>query len=74
MKSLLVTGESDGRWYYKEGCISDEWRQCTTVIDQDTSSRGVPREFTELWAPDESQPNGLVDLQPLMEHGQTLCD
>jgi hypothetical protein len=27
VKSLLVTGESDGRWYYEEGCISDEWRQ-----------------------------------------------
>jgi hypothetical protein len=27
VKSLLVTGESDGRWYYEEGCISDEWQQ-----------------------------------------------
>lgn len=26
VKSLLVTGEADGRWYYEEGCISDEWR------------------------------------------------
>jgi hypothetical protein len=27
LQSLLATGESDGRWYYDEGCISDEWRQ-----------------------------------------------
>ena len=27
VKSLLVTGESDGRWFYEVGCISDEWRQ-----------------------------------------------
>lgn len=27
VKSLLAAGESDGRWYYEEGCISDEWRQ-----------------------------------------------
>ena len=26
VKSLLASGESDGRWYYEEGCISDEWR------------------------------------------------
>jgi hypothetical protein len=28
VKSLLATGgESDGRWFYEEGFISDEWRQ-----------------------------------------------
>jgi hypothetical protein len=27
VKSLLASGESDGRWYYEEGCISDAWRQ-----------------------------------------------
>ncbi len=27
VKSLLAAGESDGRWYYEEGCINDEWRQ-----------------------------------------------
>jgi hypothetical protein len=27
VKSLLATGESDGRWYYEEGCISHEWQQ-----------------------------------------------
>lgn len=27
VKSLLANGESDGRWYYEEACISDEWRQ-----------------------------------------------
>jgi hypothetical protein len=27
VKSLLVAGESDGRWDYEEGCITDEWRR-----------------------------------------------
>jgi hypothetical protein len=27
VKSLLASGESDGRWYVEEGCISEEWRQ-----------------------------------------------
>jgi hypothetical protein len=27
VQSLLATGESEGRWYYDEGCISEEWRQ-----------------------------------------------
>lgn len=27
VKSLLAAGESDGRWYYEEGCISREWQQ-----------------------------------------------
>lgn len=27
VRSLLITGESDGRWYYEEGCTSEEWRQ-----------------------------------------------
>jgi hypothetical protein len=26
VKSLLATGESDGRWYYEEGCVTEEWR------------------------------------------------
>lgn len=26
VKSFLATGESDGRWYYEEGCISDGWQ------------------------------------------------
>ena len=25
VKSLLADGESDGRWDYEEGCITDEW-------------------------------------------------
>ena len=45
-----------------------------TVIDQETSTRGAPRAFVEIWALDPSQPNGLKDLVPLMEHGRTLCD
>lgn len=27
VKALLLSGEADGRWYYEEACISDEWRQ-----------------------------------------------
>ena len=27
VKSLLGAGESEGRWFYEEGCTSDEWRQ-----------------------------------------------
>ena len=26
IKSLLVSGEADGLWYYEEGCITDDWR------------------------------------------------
>lgn len=26
VKALLVSGESNGLWYYEEGCITDEWR------------------------------------------------
>lgn len=26
VKSLLYNGETDGRWYFEEGCISDSWR------------------------------------------------
>lgn len=26
VKSLLTAGEADGRWFYDEGCISEEWR------------------------------------------------
>jgi hypothetical protein len=26
VKSLLASGEADGRWYYEEGCITEEWR------------------------------------------------
>ncbi len=26
LKSLLSQGEADGRWYYEEGCITEEWR------------------------------------------------
>ena len=25
-KRLLVEGQADGRWYYDEGCVDDEWR------------------------------------------------
>lgn len=45
-----------------------------TIIDQDTGGRGVSTKFTEIWARDESQPNGFMDLTPLMDYGQTLCD
>lgn len=45
-----------------------------TIIDQDTSMRGVSSKFIDIWARDESQPDGRMDLTPLMEHGQTLCD
>lgn len=27
VKSLLAQGETDGRWYYEEGCITEEWRR-----------------------------------------------
>jgi hypothetical protein len=27
VKSLLAAAESDGRWFYEEGCTNDEWRQ-----------------------------------------------
>jgi len=27
VKTLLAAGEADGRWYYDEGCISEEWRR-----------------------------------------------
>jgi hypothetical protein len=26
VKSLLASGEADGRWHYEEGCITEEWR------------------------------------------------
>jgi len=26
IKSLLVSGQTDGLWYYEEGCITDDWR------------------------------------------------
>ena len=26
VKSLLVQGQADGRWYYEEACITEEWR------------------------------------------------
>lgn len=29
VKSLLVTGEADGRWYYEEGSVTHEWRLLT---------------------------------------------
>ncbi len=45
-----------------------------TIIDQDTGGRGTSRTFTDIWARDESQPTGRMDLTPLMEYGQTLCD
>lgn len=25
IKALLVSGETDGLWYYDEGCITDDW-------------------------------------------------
>lgn len=25
LKAMLVKGEEDGRWYYEEGCITEEW-------------------------------------------------
>ena len=28
-KSRLDQGEADGRWYYEEGCVTDEWRQAS---------------------------------------------
>lgn len=27
VKALLAAGEFDGRWYYEEGCTTEEWRQ-----------------------------------------------
>lgn len=27
VKSLLAQGETDGRWYYEEGCVTEEWRR-----------------------------------------------
>lgn len=45
-----------------------------TIIDSDTGGRGTSSKFTNIWATDDSQPDGRMDLQPLIEHGQTLCD
>lgn len=45
-----------------------------TVIDADTGGRGTSRTFTDIWATDDSRPDGRMDLQPLIEHGRTLCD
>lgn len=45
-----------------------------TIIDNDTGGRGTSSKFTRIWATDDSQPDGRMDLQPLIEHGQTLCD
>lgn len=45
-----------------------------TIIDQDTRMRGVSGKFIDIWARDESEPTGRMDLTPLMEYGQTLCD
>lgn len=45
-----------------------------TIIDNDTGGRGTSSTFTDVWATDDSQPDGRMDLQPLIEHGQTLCD
>ena len=28
----------------------------------------------EMWSPDASQPNGRMNLEPLIEHGESLCD
>ena len=27
VKRLLAAGESDGRWNYEEGCVTDRWLQ-----------------------------------------------
>lgn len=27
IKTLLVHGEADGRWYYEEGCITEHWQR-----------------------------------------------
>ena len=56
-----------------DGAVAIEVDGKFTVIDQGTSTRGAPR-AVEIWALDPSQPNGLKDLVPLMEHGRTLCD
>ena len=45
-----------------------------TIINQQTDGRGTSSKFIEIWARDESQPTGFMDLTPLMEYGQTLCD
>jgi hypothetical protein len=45
-----------------------------TIIDNNTGTRGVSSKFTDIRAIDESQPYGLMDLTPLIEHGKTLCD
>ncbi|SFB41799.1 Protein of unknown function [Nocardioides alpinus] len=45
-----------------------------TIIDNDTGGRGTSTTFTKIWATDDSRPDGRMDLQPLIEYGQTLCD
>ena len=45
-----------------------------TILDNDTGGRGTSSDFTAIWATDDSQPEGRMDLQPLIEHGRTLCD
>ena len=57
-----------------DGAVAIEVDGKFTVIDPETSTRGAPRAFVKIWALDPSQPNGLKDLVPLMEHGRTLCD
>lgn len=27
IKSLLAEGEADGRWYYEEGCVTEQWKR-----------------------------------------------
>lgn len=27
IKSLLAEGEADGRWYYEEGCVTEQWQR-----------------------------------------------
>jgi hypothetical protein len=46
----------------------------TTVIDASTVPRDVSSDFTRIWAQDASQPAGRMDLKPLVERAQELCD
>jgi len=57
-----------------EGVVSVQVEGRTDVIDRTTGTQSVSSRFMEMWSPDASQPNGRMNLEPLIEHGESLCD
>jgi hypothetical protein len=57
-----------------EGVVSVQFEGRTDVIDRTTGTRGVSSRFVDVWSPDSSQPNGRMSLEPLVEHGESLCE